>query len=185
MLKESLEKFIVPNYGKTKRTPETYQTVARRCTRNLGRLLDEYHAVKNDQQELREIRNEIDDNLRRYHGYCIEQRDGMQAHYHEIGADKKCDFEHLIPEKIIRDLLLSKTITIKQALNSPTVKLSRAKHKELKETGWASRTPNIWLPFVRYSNVFSATYQTHDGTAIDPLAWTLEDHYNYFKHLII
>jgi hypothetical protein len=109
----------------------------------------------------------------------------MMAHYHEIGADEDCDFEHLIPAALIRDLLLAGVITTEQALNAPTVRLSRSKHHELKEAGWASHTPDMWLPFTRYSNVFTATFETHDGTAINPLTWTLEDHFNYFKHLVI
>jgi hypothetical protein len=185
MLKESLEQFVAPNYGKTKRTSDTYATVAKYCTSNLNRLIADYSAVRNDQQLLREIRNDIDYFLRRYHGYCIEQRDGMLAHYHEVGADENCDFEHLIPAARIRDLLLASKITVEQALNAPTVRLSRVKHMALKDAGWAAKTPNMWLPFERYTNVFDATYQTHDGTDVDPKTWTLEKHYNYFKHLVI
>lgn len=184
-LRESLESFQAPVYGRTVRSAETYLTVTRRCRCNLERLLSEYHSIENDQQELREVRNEIDDALRRYHEYCIEQRDGMGAHYHEIGADAETDFEHLIPASRIRDLLLASTITVEQALNAPTVVLSRAKHRALKEAGWASRTPDMWRPFRRYSQIFSARYQTHDGTVIDPETWTLEQHYRYFQHLII
>ena len=104
MLNESLENFVAPNYGKTVRSSATYQTVADYCTRNLFRLIGEYHAVENDQQLLREIRNDIVYYLRRYHEYCIKQRDGMKAHYHEVGADEDCDFEHLIPAARVRDL---------------------------------------------------------------------------------
>jgi hypothetical protein len=184
-LKENLERFVAPVYGKTQRSPETYKTVADRCRRNLARLVKEYEQVENNQQELREIRNDIDDNLRRYHEYCIQQRDGMKAHYHEVGADADCDFEHLIPAARIRDLLLLDCITVDQALNAPTVRLSRAKHMALKDAGWASHTPNMWLPFQRYTQVFDANYETHDGTVIDPLTWTLEMHYEYFKHLVL
>lgn len=185
MLKESLDQFVAPVYGKTQRTAETYRTVADYCRRNLTRLVDEYREVRNDQQLLREIRNDIDTYLRRYHEYCIQQRDGMLAHYHEIGADDQCDFEHLIPAARIRDLLLSGSITVEQALNAPTVRLSRNKHAALKDAGWASKTPNMWLPFQRYTNVFEACYETHDGTEIDPETWTLQQHYDYFKHLVI
>lgn len=185
MLKESLDSFVAPVYGKTKRTPETYQTVANYCKKNLIRLVKDYSEVVNDQQLLREIRNDIDTYLRRYHEYCIQQRDGMLAHYHEIGADDDCDFEHLIPASRIRDLLLYNKITVEQALNAPTVRLSRTKHIALKEAGWASKTPNMWLPFKRYSNVFTASYQTHDSTPVDPETWTLEKHFEYFKHLKI
>jgi hypothetical protein len=109
----------------------------------------------------------------------------MKAHYHEIGADDECDFEHLIPASRIRDLLLANAITVEQALNTPTVRLSRAKHMALKDAGWASKTPDMWLPFRRYTQVFDADYQTHDGIAIDPESWSLEDHYKYFRHLVL
>lgn len=184
-LQESLQRFVAPVYGKTARTPDTYRTVATRCSRQLDHLVVEYHNVENDQQLLREIRNDIDYCLRRYHEYCIRQRDGMLAHYHEVNADAECDFEHLIPAARIRDLLLAGIINIEQALNAPTVRLSRSKHALLKEAGWASQTPDMWLPFVRYTNIFSARYQTHDGVDIDPMSWSLEDHFNYFKHLVI
>lgn len=185
MLKKLLEDFTPPNYGKTLRSLATYKTVAGHCTNHLTRLVSEYHAVENDQQLLREIRNDIDYYLRRYHEYCIKQRDGMKAHYHEVGTEEDCDFEHLIPAARIRDLLLADIITVVQALNAPTVKLSRTKHIQLKDAGWAAHTPSIWLPFLRYSNVFAAKFQTYDGTLINLETWSLEDHYNYFNHLLI
>lgn len=184
-LKESLDQFVAPIYGKTQRTPDTYRTVAQHCSKHIDRLVEEYHAVENDQQLLREIRNDIDYYLRRYHEYCIQQRDGMKAHYHEIGADDDCDFEHLIPAARIRDLLLASAISVEQSLNAPTVRLSRAKHMALKDAGWASKTPDMWLPFKRYSQVFMAEFQTHDGTPVNQATWTLEKHFEYFKHLVI
>jgi len=184
-LHESLNNFMAPIYGKTSRSPDTYRTVATRCRENLVRLVTEYHAVENDQQLLREIRNDIDYYLRRYHEYCIEQRDGMRAHYLEIDADDETDFEHLIPASRIRDLVLANAITVEQALNAPTVVLSRAKHRALKEAGWAAKTPDMWLPFRRYSQVFQAQYQTHDGVLVNPESWTLARHYEYFQHLVI
>lgn len=185
MLKESLENFTAPNYSKTQRSPATYQTVAGHCSKHIARLVDEYHNVENDQQLLREIRNDIDYYLRRYHEYCIKQRDGMKAHYHEVGADADCDFEHLIPAARIRDLILANVITVLQGLNAPTVRLSRSKHELLKDAGWAAHTPDMWLPFRRYSNVFDSQFITYDGTSIDPDNWTLEQHYGYFKHLVL
>jgi len=185
MLQESLQQFVAPVYGKTKRSSATYQTVATHCGNHLTNLVREYAAVENDQQLLREIRNDMDYYLRRYHKYCIEEREGMGAHYIEVGADEETDFEHLIPASRVRDLLLARVITIEQGLNAPTVKLSRAKHMALKDAGWASHTPNMWLPFKRYTQVFGAEFETHDGTPIDPETWTLEQHFDYFKHLNI
>ena len=184
-LKESLEKFIPPVYTRTKRSKDTYTTVAAHCRNHLTDLVQKYRATQNDQQLLREIRNDMDYYLRRYHEYCIEQRDNMGAHYHEVGADEQTDFEHLIPASRIRDLLIKQVITVDQALNAPTVVLSRSKHVQLKDAGWASKTPDMWHPFKRYTQVFDAKYTTHDGTAIDPNTWTLEDHFNYFSHLVV
>ena len=143
-MKELLEQFVAPVYGKTKRTAETYRTVARHCTDHITQLVSEYQTIKNNQQLLREVRNDIDYYLRRYHKYCIEERNGMSAHYYEIGADTDTDFEHLIPASRIRDLLLAGVLSTEQALNAPTVKLSRSKHRALKDAGWASHTPNMW-----------------------------------------
>lgn len=185
MLKNLLESFDAPIYGRTQRSQATYQTVARHCTKHIDRLVQEYAEVENDQQLLREIRNDIDYYLRRYHEYCIKQRDNMGAHYHEQGSDDDTDFEHLIPAARIRDLLLSNIITTEQALNAPTVKLSRSKHMELKDAGWASHTPDMWLPFRRYSQVFDADFTTFDGTPVNPDTWTLERHFDYFKHLVL
>jgi hypothetical protein len=185
MLKESLEQFTAPVYSKTKRSAATYRTVAAHCTKQINRLVDEYRAVENDQQLLHEIRKDIEHYLRHYHEYCIKKRSSMQAHYHEIGADKDTDFEHLIPVSRIRDLLLNGIITVQQALNAPTVKLSRDKHVKLNDAGWSSATPDMWLPFRRYSQVFEATFETHDGVSVDPTTWTLERHFDYFEHLII
>jgi len=184
-LQESLNKFCVPDYGKTHRSPETYWTVARYCSENLVELVTDYDRASGNPQMLREIRNDIDYYLRRYHEYCIQQRDGIQAHYHEVDAEEQCDFEHLIPASRIRDLLLANVITVEQALNAPTVRLSRSKHVALRSSGWGSRTPNMWQPFLRYTGVFEAQYQTYDGTVIDPVTWTLEDHYRHIQHLTI
>jgi len=184
-LKESLNSFIAPVYSKTQRSPETYRTVAEHCRKNITKLVEEYHRVENDQQLLREIRNDIDYYLRRYHEYCIQQRDGMRAHYLEVNPDTETDFEHLIPAARIRDLLLADRISIDQALNAPTVRLSRSKHALLKESGWSSKTPDMWRPFRRYSQIFTAKYTTYDGTDIDPESWTLDDHFKYFNHLTL
>ena len=97
MLQESLNRFVAPVYGKTQRSADTYRTLANRCKQKLAELRKEYTEVENNQQLLREIRNDIDYYLRRYHEYCIKQRDGMGAHYHEQSADDDTDFEHLIP----------------------------------------------------------------------------------------
>lgn len=183
-LKEALDAFTTPVYGKTKRTSDTYKTVATYYKGKIENFVKAYGQVVNDQQLLREIRNDIDASLRRYHKYCIQERDNMGAHYHHVGATAT-DFEHLIPLGRIRDLLLAGAITVEQALNAPTVTLCKDQHKLLGESGWGDKTPDMWLPFKRYANVFEGKYQTYDGTTIDPNTWTLEKHFEYFKHLVV
>jgi hypothetical protein len=148
----------------------------------LAEILEIYRTSTNDQQTLRLVRDDMDNLLRRYHGYAIKENIG--AHYREVGVDASADFEHLIPAARIRDMMIAGVLTIDQALNCPTVTLSRAKHHALKEAGWASHTPDVWHPFRRYTQVFEAEFQTHDGRSVDTETWTLADHYKYFDHLL-
>jgi hypothetical protein len=148
----------------------------------LAEILEIYRTSTNDQQTLRLVRDDMDNLLRRYHGYAIKENIG--AHYREVGVDASADFEHLIPAARIRDMMIAGVFTIDQALNCPTVTLSRAKHHALKEAGWASHTPDVWHPFRRYTQVFEAEFQTHDGRSVDTETWTLADHYKYFDHLL-
>jgi hypothetical protein len=190
ILTEEVRQFQTPVYSRVSRSPQTYNTVARRCRTQLELLKTEYHAVIPEQefdagQVRREIRNDMDVAMRRYHKYCIKERDGMKAHYHEIDADEDCDFEHLIPAKIIRDMYLFGEIDVDHVLNAPTVKLSRAKHIMLKDAGWDDDTPDIWLPFTRYTDIFDAKFQTFDGVPVDPVTWNLSKHFVYFGHLVI
>lgn len=181
MNRDLIESFVPPVYRRTPRNQEAYRATYNYCHSRLCSILDIYRASTNDQQTLRLIRDDMDNLLRRYHGYCIKENIG--AHYREVNPGNAVDFEHLIPAARVRDMMISGHMTIDQALNCPTVNLSRAKHHALKEAGWASHTPDMWLPFRRYIQIFDAEFVTHDGMVIDPLTWTLAQHYNYFQHL--
>ena len=177
-----IENFVPPVYGRTPRNSESYRATYRYCSERLTEILEIYRTSTNDQQTLRLVRDDMDNLLRRYHGYAIKENIG--AHYREVGVDASADFEHLIPAARIRDMMIAGVLTIDQALNCPTVTLSRAKHHALKEAGWASHTPDVWHPFRRYTQVFEAEFQTHDGRSVDTETWTLADHYKYFDHLL-
>lgn len=177
-----IENFVPPVYGRTPRNSESYQATYRYCSRRLADILEIYRGSTNDQQTLRLVRDDMDNLLRRYHGYAIKENIG--AHYREVGVDASADFEHLIPAARIRDMMIAGVLTIDEALNCPTVTLSRVKHHALKEAGWASHTPDVWRPFRRYMQVFDAQFETYDGRVVDPDAWTLQDHYAYFQHLV-
>jgi hypothetical protein len=176
-----IESFVPPVYSKTPRNLDSYRATYRYCSVRLADSLDLYRNSTNDQQTLRLIRDDMDNYLRRFHGYAIKENIG--AHYREKNADQDCDFEHLVPASRVRDMMIAGVLTVDQVLNCPTVTLSRAKHRALKEAGWASHTPSVWLPFQRYTQVFDAEFETYDGEIINAGSWCLVDHYRKFDWL--
>jgi hypothetical protein len=179
MLKEAIERFREPVYVRTKRNLESYAATAAYVTNNLTRLVYLYHNTKNDEQTYRLIRDDIDNALRRYHGYCIKENFG--AHYVEVGLEGNGIFEHMVPNSTVRDLLLAGVITPTQACNMPTARISVEKDTLLREKGWASRTPDIYNFWCRYQYCFDTAnlFVTHDGVSVDT-TMTLADHFRLF-----
>jgi len=179
MLKESIERFREPVYVRTKRNLESYAATAAYVTANLNRLVELYKNTKNNEQTARLIRDDIDNALRRYHGYCIKENIG--AHYIEVGLEGNGIFEHMIPNSTVRDLLIAGVVSPAQACNMPTARISVAKDALLREKGWASRTPNIYNFWQRYQYCFDTKDQflTHDGNTVNT-NMTLDDHFSLF-----
>lgn len=175
-----VESYEPVEYRKVKRDQRAYDQTTASVSRELERLLAEYKQFDEMNQTARLTRDRIDDALRRAHEYNIAGN--IKAHYREKGIDKKdCDFEHVVPQKIIRDMLIQGKLTIIQAMNPPTCLIKKANHVALKKAGWASKTPDVYHFFDRYTNVFEATFETYNGQAISDLhGWTLEKHYQYF-----
>ena len=180
MLSESIKTFRQPVYVRTKRSDITYKSTSEYVEKNLYRLLDNYKQIENDEQTLRLIRDDMDQKLRRYHGYCIKERIG--AHYVERGLKEKGIFEHMVPASTVRDLVLHEVITPKQACNMPTCTLSKENDQLLKDAGWNSKTPDIYNFWKRYRYSFETEncFETYDGTAILTSKWTLDNHFDYF-----
>lgn len=177
-LKERIEQFRQPVYVRTKRSTETYRATEVYVTNNLKRLVELYNSTRNDEQTSRLIRDDVDNALRRYHGYCIKEKIG--AHYGEVGLEEKGIFEHMIPNSTVRDMLLLGVITPEQACNMPTCKLSKANDDLLREKGWNSKTPNEYNFWERYTNCFEVVgkFETYDGIPVNP-KMTLEDHFSW------
>ena len=77
-------------------------------------------------------------------------------------------------------MLIQNKLTITQAMNVPTCLIHKDLHKELKQAGWDSKTPSVWHFFDRYTTVFQAEFETHNGQPIaDPHEWTLDKHYEF------
>ena len=118
MLKETIENFREPVYVRVQRSAETYRATADYVQSNLARLAELYRMTENNQQTLRLIRDDIDNALRRYHGYCIKEN--ITAHYIDPDVEDNGIFEHMIPASTVRDMLLHSVISPAQACNPPT-----------------------------------------------------------------
>ena len=178
--KELIESFEEVHYPKVTRSEKGIALFRETTIEEIERLVDKYKNLTTVDQKARLLRDGIDFYLRRYHKFAIEGTIG--GHYREVGvAPELCDFEHVIPQKTIRDMLLQGKLNIDQAMNPPTCLIHKENHVILKESGWDSKTPSVWHFFDRYTRTFTAEYKTYNGQDIkDPHAWTLEKHYNFF-----
>ena len=176
---ERIEGFVPVVHTRVTRNDDAYRETEIYFQESLEALLAMLIQAEHEQRQ-RLIRDDIDDALRRYHQYCIEEGT-TGAHYREVGATKT-DFEHVVPNKIIRGLLIDGRITIAEAFNAPTCELSKDKHKEIGRLGWGGSTPSIKNFWKRYAQVYpDIQIETCDGHVVDMTTWNLETHYEYFK----
>jgi len=162
-----------------KRGGASYNATYQFCQSEIQRYVQMYNQLVAEDQTARLIRDMIDVLLRRYHGYSIKENIG--AHYYEKGLahGTKTEFEHVIPASVARDLLLFGRLTVDEALNIPTCRLSAKKHKKLNSTKLGSTTPDIYWFWQRYASL-GIKVETHDGTAVDMAVWNLDTHFEYF-----
>ena len=163
-----------------KRGGASYDATYKFTSRGLKTCVWMYKRVKTEDQTSRLIRDLMYFLLKRYHVYTIKENIG--AHYFEknLAKNVKTDFEHVIPAAVARDLLLFDRLTVDEALNIPTCRLSAVKHKMLNSTKLGSTTPDIYWFWQRYKSL-GIEIETHDGTVVDPVTWNLDTHYTYFK----
>lgn len=162
-----------------KRGGASYDATQQFCKSEIQRYMTMYKQLEVEDQTARLIRDMIDVLLRRYHGYAIKENIG--AHYYEKGLahGTKTEFEHVIPAAVARDMLLFDRLTVDEALNIPTCRLSASKHKKLNSTKLGSTTPDIYWFWQRYQTL-GIKIETHDATEIDTTTWNLDTHYEYF-----
>jgi hypothetical protein len=174
-----LEGWRPPTHPRVKRSGASYQQTEDFIKKELERHVLAYTKLESHDQTARLIRDEIDDLLRRYHGYCIQENQG--AHYREVGLREgtPTEFEHVIPAKVARDALLTARMTLDDALNIPTCVLSRTKHRELNSTNLGKTTPDPYWFWRRYQGL-GIKIETRDGKPVDLNTWNIDDHYDYF-----
>lgn len=175
-----------------KRDDLAYQQALEFCIQEIKRLLEMYRTtVFEEDMRARLIRDDIDHHIRRYHGYAIQGR--IKSHYKQKGVSmlpKDCIFEHVIPAGQVRDMLIDGALTINQALNVPTCRVSRADNKRLNDLGLHKDNPESYYPFRRYRTAMTQVvdkkkvvpeFETYNGQMIPDLeTWTLDDHFKLF-----
>jgi hypothetical protein len=175
---ESVRDFVQTNPRQVKRNGESYEQTRAFTLRVLKIAVTFYRKLNEVNMTARLLRDLMDFMLRRYHSYCIKEQFG--AHYREVGISKKdCDFEHVLPAALARDLMIHNRISIEQAMNIPTCMLSKKNHKKLNSTKLSKTTPDIVNFWMRY-NELNVKIETHKGESVNFDSWTLADHYNYF-----
>lgn len=178
-LVERVSEFAQKKPTPVRRNGASYDATYQFCARGLRICTMVYGRLRAEDQTARLIRDVMDFLLRRYHGYSIKENIG--AHYRERGLahDTRVEFEHVIPASVARDLLLYGRLTVREALNIPTCRLSADKHKKLNSSRLGSTTPNIYWFWQRYADL-GIEVETHDGVLIDTQTWNLDSHYKYF-----
>lgn len=154
------------------------------CLHNeVERLVSAYQEIPEaKQQHRRLLRDGIDNNVRRFHQYCIQQNNQFPVqHYVDIDALENGEptvFEHVLPMSIARDLLLDNIFSIDQVFTLPTCSLGRDKDKVLKDKGWNNDTPDIYHYWKRYSESFDVdgVIKCADGDSVN-FSESIEDHF--------
>jgi hypothetical protein len=179
---DRLKTWVGPTYKRVVRSESTYKQTEELLASELTRLL-EYYRKLDGAQSMRLVRDLIDFCLRRFHQYGVKERHG--AHYVQDGCCGPQIFEHLVPQKVLRDLLLHEEISIKYAMHAPTVWISRENNSKLQKSGLISTTNDVVFPFRRYLSAgIDSSFITLRGESIEDLSnWSLHDHFHMVFHL--
>lgn len=167
-----------------KRNDTAYEQALSTTMEELERLLTLYRdTVFQEDMRARLLRDSMDHWIRRYQKYSVQGK--IKSHYCQRSVSLSAAdtiFEHVIPAAVVRDKLILGHLTINQALNVPTCRVSRATDAALRNKGLHDSTPDGWFFFQRYKlAVPDIGIETYNGQVISDLdAWTLKDHYNFF-----
>lgn len=180
MLRERMEGFqdFVP--ARVQRNGQAYVETYEFVSTEIERYLAMYQALEQTNQTARLIRDQLDELIRRYHDYVIAGK--IVAHYRQVGCRVKKGnvFEHVIPLRTVRNMLIQGVLTANQALNAPTCLITPRKNKVLAKHKLTKSTPNAWFFWQRYS-VLGMQIETYDGTAVDQTTWDFAEHCKYFN----
>jgi hypothetical protein len=178
--RQLMESYVDFDPARVERNGQSYAETIEYSTQKLEVLVARYRALEQVNQTARLLRDDIDEALRRYHDYVIAGR--IVAHYRQKGCRTKKGnvFEHVIPLRTVRNMLISGIITINQALNAPTCVINRRNNNLLSKHKRTKHTPNAWWFWQRY-DVLNIDIETFDGTPVDMSVWDFGEHCKYFN----
>jgi hypothetical protein len=185
-LEDRIIEFQHINHGRVTRDDNSYRATHALANEELERLLGMYRLHAGNQQprggmqHRRLLRDNMDFWLRRYQGYVISGQIGAHYRQKNLNENEVGIFEHVIPLKVIRDMLIAGVLTVGEALNAPTCRISQLNDNLLRENGLVNFTPDPWLFFTRYDIMAPIVIETHDTEQIAHPTWTLENHYVRF-----
>lgn len=175
-----------------KRTAEQIKAQAKAQTEIIELLLAHIQNNNLPQIELVEWKRAINQRIRRYQQYCINENvkyetDGYKGnkkgtHYREVGVTGKVINEHVNPITGVIDDLIAGKKSVADALNTPSVLLSKAMDDKLNESKLTTVTVDAKYPFRRYADL-GIRIETFDGQEIDMHNWSIDHHRNYFVEL--
>lgn len=176
----SIRGFVQTRHTPVRRDGKFHEQTYNFTHRNLTQIVAEYQTLTSHDQHSKLLRDNADQLLRSFHRYTIEG--SVKAHYRQVGLVRG-EFEHVIPLKLIIDLLLSSNqlLTVPQAMAAPTCIISTEKHRELAKLKLASSTPdpiNFWS---RYS-ALNIQIETYNRIPVNQTTWDLAQHYNWTLH---
>ena len=175
-----MENFKDVEPARVQRNGQAYVDTDEFIRPELERYLAMYRELDQISQRGRLIRDQIDELIRRYHDYVIAGK--IVAHYRQVGCRIKKGnvFEHVIPARSIRNMLIQGICTLDQALNAPTCLVTPKKNKVLADNKLTKSTPNAWFFWRRY-DVLNIQIETYDGTPVDQATWDFAKHCDYFN----
>lgn len=168
----------LPRRGK--RTAEVYEAMYKHCYKNIQRLVQEYSEA--EITELLEIAlKDIQHYVRRYHEYCLKQKDGG---YYIQETNDNTTWEHVIPISICVNYVLNGVITIDDFMQMPVMYLSKKDDAKLRKAKLVKTTPDVYYPFKRYvqAGIDITKITTRDGKPITE-NFTFNDHVETVKRL--
>lgn len=183
-LQDRLQAFKAPTHPPARRGEQAYAATLELARDEIRRHVVQHAELLkagtlNTAIKCRLVRDSIQHWIRRYQQYVIQE--GSKPHYCESGAERDGIFEHLLPVAVVRDLILADTLTIDEALNSPTCLLTDESDQRLRSMGLVKSTPDAYQFGQRYREASIELLFNIDKTKVDLDRWTLEHHYRRFS----